>query len=317
MDNTDSNTNSFTELVIQLRNKKNLTQREIAKLSKIPASTYSMLECGKRKPTYDVLMSLSNVLKFDLVTFYENQNSYISMEHYLFAKDLIDLVDSNDIENIANNVKNNPIINEFNYGEPEIIKVYCEIILLIEKEKNIELAYTTCIEFLNITTLDEFVPRINMPCQYYSIISKLGDCLYQKKMYDDFIVLYEILIKFLEKLYFNDFIIFVDIPDFYRNYYILCLSNLSKGYFSLNKFDVALKICDKGIEKSSEVDILNMFTTLLKLKVEILCKLDNYSEAKETYIQYKSLCSLALTINCFDASTIEFKEKYPNLFTTE
>lgn len=309
-----NDTDLMSDLIKLLRKDTMLSQFQMAELLKIPYSTYSMIESGHRKPNHDILISLSNVLQFDFITFSEKQNSYASLEHYLLATTLINYINSSDIDNIYATIKTNPIINEFIYGEPLIIKVYCEVLILIKIEKNIDLAYISCVDFLNISNINDFEPIINMPYQYYSIITTFGYCLHEKEMFDDFIILYKNLIDFLENLYFNSDIPFMYTPSYYKKYYIVCLNNIADTYFTLNEYDDALQICNKAIEKSNIFNKLNILPTLLKLKVEILYKLNNYTDAKLTYIQYKAFCEITNNLNYLETSTIKFRTLYPNLF---
>lgn len=305
------------KLIKRLRKDKKLSQFQIATLLKIPSSTYSMIESGHRKPNDDILISLSNILEFDFITFSEKISSYKSLEHYLLANELIRLLNSNDVSVITpifNIFKTNPLISEFNYGEPEIIKIYCNTLIWVHIDKNVELAYTTCRDFLNITKLDEFQPKINMPKQYYSLILNLGYCLYSKKLYDDYLTLYKILMTFLENLYFKSDVTFIHTPSFYEKYYIICLNNLADVHFVLNNLNLALELCNKGINTSNNFNKISILPILLRLKVEILCKLNNYSDAKLAYVQYKSLCEITNKLKHFETSTNFLKTHYKNLF---
>lgn len=301
-------------LIKNLRLKKSLTQFQISKLLNIPSSTYSMIETGRRSVSNDILIPLSNILDFDFVTFSKNIHKYKTLEHYLLATELLQLIYLDDADKFTYILRNSPLINEFDYGEPQIIRTYCEVLSLIKVENNIDLAYDTCIDFLKIKNLENFQPKMNMPNQYYCIILNLGYCLHQKNLHAETITLYTTLIGFLENLYFNPNIPFINTPSFHRKYYIICLNNIADVHFTLNNFDIALQMCNKGILKSSEYNVLIILPTLLILKVEILCKLDDYATAKSTYVQFKSLCEITSKMSYFETYTNKFIPLYPKLF---
>lgn len=308
-----NNVDTINILIKRLRTEKKLTQFQISNLLKIPSSTYAMIESGHRSISNDILTQLSIVLDFDLVTFSQKIHNYNSLEHYLLATELIQLSSLNKVDEISYIFKTSPIINEFTYGEPHIIKTYCEILVLVGIENNIDLVYTTCIDFLKIKKLEDFQPKMNMPNKYYSIILNLEYCLYLQKMYDETITINKAQIDFLENLYFKSDFPFMNVPSFHKKYYIICLNNLAEVLFTLKDFDNALQICNKGIAKSNSYNVLSILPMLLKLKVEILCTLENYSEAKSTYIQYKVLCEITDKLDYLEASTIKFRTMYPNL----
>lgn len=55
----------------QLREKKNLTQREVGKHIGISESYYSLIENGNRQPKPKIIIKLSKILGFDWKRFYE------------------------------------------------------------------------------------------------------------------------------------------------------------------------------------------------------------------------------------------------------
>lgn len=53
------------DLLLDRRNKANLTHEAIANRIYISSSTYSMIEAGYRRPSVDVAMKLGRLLEFD------------------------------------------------------------------------------------------------------------------------------------------------------------------------------------------------------------------------------------------------------------
>lgn len=308
--------NTIGKIINFLRINKNLSQDQLANLTNVSRSVIAKIETGTRNPTEEQLIILSKKLNFDLNTFINKIHNYKSLEHYLLAYELTNLINTNHISNISDIIDKDPTFLELNYGEPKILKDYCETIVQIQIKNNIEAAYLSCINFFNIkdNNFSKFTPKINMPNQYYSMILNLWYCLCRKSDYKNSIILSNITISFFENLYFNDDLPFINIDNFYRKCYIICLNNLSDTLFMVNDYINALNVCNKAIEKSKQLNVLNILPMLSKLKVELLYNLDKIYEAQESYIDFKSICRLTDNIAYYEKSTTDFIAKYPNLF---
>ncbi|MDT2485183.1 helix-turn-helix transcriptional regulator [Enterococcus avium] len=63
----------MNDWLTNLRNKKELTQDEVAKLAEMPRTTYSSIEQGRRRPSVENAMRIASVLEFDWTYFFENK----------------------------------------------------------------------------------------------------------------------------------------------------------------------------------------------------------------------------------------------------
>ncbi len=308
--------NTIGNIISILRTSNNLSQEQLANLTNVSRAVIAKIETGNRTPTEEQLIILSNKLNFDLISFTNKIHNYKTLEHYLLAYELIKLINKNNIISIADIIDENPIFFELNYGEPMILKIYCETIVQIQIKKNIDFAYSSCINFFKIKDLDfsVFTPKINMPNQYYSMILNFGFCLNQKGDCSNAILLYNSTIAFFENLYFNDNLPLVNVDNFYRKYYIILLNNLADTYFISDDYVNALAICIKAIEKSKQLNILNVLPMLVKLKVELHYNLGELDISQEAYVDFKSICRLTNNMPYFENSTETFKSKYSNLF---
>lgn len=310
------NNKALGSLVKQLRENNNLSQYQLGKITNISRSTLSMIEVGTRIPTEEQLLMLTRTLKFDLVTFSKNTTTYKTIEHYIIATELISAINEHSVKKIINIYEKNMMLIEFNYGSPMILKKYCEIIIIVYEKKDISLAYKSTIEFLNIdiNNLHKFKIPFNMPNYYYSLLVIVLYCLNFQKKYNEVLTLELIIIDFLESSYFNDDFPFLQIDTFYNKYYIVALNNLADTYFTLNQYKNALYNCNKGIKFSNKLNILSILPMLLIIKVEIQYNLNLISEAKETFIDFKSLCHITDNFNYFETYKKDFEIKYPLLF---
>lgn len=308
--------NALGTVIKKLRTEKNLSQKELANLMFIDRASIAMFETGKRIPSDDLCSQLSILLDFDFFTCRKNIIHFKTYEHYLLANELETFIESNEILKIEEILKNNQLIQEFTYGRAKQLRTYCETAVLIIIHQNMEEAYHNCILFfdMDIQNIASYPIQLNMYQHYYSMFLNLGYCLFNKMLFEEAISLYNQLLHFLENLLFHSKIPFTNIDFSYKKYYIVCLNNLTDLYFSRNAYAAALDACNKGIEKSAELNILKTLPFLLKLKVEILYQLENYDSAKQIYMHFVSNCEL-LNMDLFLQKTkVTFEKEYPLLF---
>lgn len=122
-----------------------ISQNQLANLSNYSRTTISMIEAGKRKPTDEFLIVLSNILNFDFITLAQKVENYQTLEHYLIANELLKYISLHDTYTISTLLDNEIVKKEFTYGEPLIIKEYCSILVFTHIDKDLSGAYSACV----------------------------------------------------------------------------------------------------------------------------------------------------------------------------
>lgn len=303
-------------VVNRLRINKQLSQEQLANLLHVSRTVIAKIESGDRKPTQEQLVLLSSKLEFDLLDFQNKIHTYKTLEHYLLANEMMKYLKKDEIKRIDETIRENQMFNELNYGEPQILKTYLEVIVMLKLDNNIDGVLNLCIDLFKIKDIDniDFQPKVGMPEHYYSMILSLGYCLNKKNNWDNLLKLYINTVKFLESIYLNDNLPVLGITYFYRKYYIICLNNLADTYFELGNYQESFKYCNKGIQFSSKLNILNTMPYLLKLMVELLVKLFRVEEARDVYLQFKAICTITDNTLYFDSVTKALKSNYIFLF---
>ncbi len=287
-------------IIAVLRKNKKLSQEQLSNLLGCTREFISQIERNKcNLPSYHIL-PLSNILCIDLNNLINHIDDYNSFEHYLLASKLIDCIEEKRIMDIDELLKNEIIINEFDYGEAMVLKLYCSA--LVEKYINndIKKSIDFCLEVLNIENIDcieAFYPAHGRKGRYYSTILTLGvnlsligeDLLHLK--------LLENTIYFLEENIFNDTLPNSTLNPFHKKSYIVFLNNYSDVLFSFKQFNKSLDICNKAIHFANKQSSSFNLELLLFLKTKILCELDLYEDAKKTYMHFKSICEIKNNIN--------------------
>lgn len=306
---------SVGNVIAILRDTKKITQGELASLINVSRTVIAKIENSERQPTQEQLIALSQILSFDLLTFEQRIQYYQSLKHYLLANKLIHFIHIGSIDKIAEIIHTNPIFKELTYGHAYTLKMYCETIVHLHIDKNIDIAFENCMNFFHLSNIDftNFIPLVNQPDYYYSMILNLSYCTSKKGFLHETLILDQQTVSFFEKMYFNEDLPFLNVDSFYKKFYVVCLNNLADGLCQTKDYQIALDICNKGIQQSNILNILSVLPSLLKLKLEILCTLNQISELQEVNSDFKSICRLTNQQNYFEVSMESLKKAHTNL----
>ncbi len=293
-----------------------LTQLVTGDIINVSRQGVSMIERGKRSLNYESAVKASKRFHFDFVKLGKELDKYKKMSHYTLANELTKLIQRRENDKIAELIKDNPIIEEFNYGHLTLLRQYCEILVLTEVDKDVELALDECFDILEIRIdkIDEFTPKITMENSYYSIILCMLGNMYRGGYYDDLLNISKKMVTFLEDMYFNELDLYLNMDAYYKRYYVISMNNLAYSYFVNGMLKEALKWCEKSIKKSNEFNIINVMPMLLELKMELLYTMGKIDEAKEQHQVFKYFCKATDNSEYFENSNESSKEKYPELF---
>ncbi len=304
--------NTFGNLLKSLRTKNDFSQENLAKLTNHSRSAISMFESGERLPTNEFLVSVSKVLKFDFINLIENIDKYKTLEHYLLINEILHLVSLREDEKINQILTENPLIKELDYGEPLLIKQYCEVLMLMDYHKDYNKTFAVCTGFLNIdpNNIKSFKPKIRANKHYYSQTINLCCCLRFLGEYEKLLDLSTSLVEFSEDTYFKTDIPLTDIDFFFKRFYLVALYNQADAYFNLKKFTNALEVCETVVSESSVRNVLDILPTTLRLKVEAHYSLGDFVEGKKTLELFKALCIIYNDLDYYEKNLEIFKIKY-------
>lgn len=304
------------QLVASLRKQQNLSQLQLATKLGYERNFISKIERGKNKIPQDILYPLSMYLKFDFVSFSKYTHIYNSVEHFILATELIDYIETNNISQINKLLLDPIIIQEFNYGNPLVLKLYCSALIETTVNNNIHNSINICLSILqidNIYNINTFTPKLYKEDRYYSSILLLGYNLFRinkHKLHRT--LLYNTIIEF-ETNIFND-TISTDISEYFtKKFYISILNNYANILFYYKEYNSALCVIEKALNFASDYKILFSLDFLLKLKIDVLYSLGYFPEANTTYLQFKSTCELLKNNEYFLKNELEFKNNYKNL----
>ncbi len=304
--------NTFGALLKSIRIKNDFSQENLAKLTNHSRSAISMFESGERLPTNEFLVSLSKIFKFDFISLIENIDKYKNLDHYLLVNEILQLVSIRDDEKINKIINEHPLIQEFDYGEPLLLRQYCEVLMLMDYHKDYNKTFELCTKFLNIDpdNIQNFKPKIRANKRYYSQTINLCCCLRFLGEYEKLLTLSKILVKFLEDTYFKTDIPLVDIDFFFKRYYLISLYNQADAYFKLKDYTKALEVCKTVVSQCSKQNILDILPNTYRLNTEILFSLGDFEEGKHSLELFRAVCVITDNLEDFESIVEAFRVKY-------
>lgn len=305
------------ELISSLRKNLNLTQIDLAAKLNCSREFVSQFENDRKPIPEHYIIPLSIALDFDFETLILNLHKYNKMEHYILSHTIIDAIEEKNITKICKLIENDIVINEFNYGYPLTLKLYCEAMKFSIVYNDYIISNKVCFQVLEINDFEEitlFTPKLYKEDRYYSTILILSNNLFKLNLYSIEKPLLENTINFLEIHFFNKVTPASTVNFFFKKFYITIFNNYIDLLFTLQYYDQAVLYCEKAIHFATKNNILFLMDLLLSIKIEILYCTNKIDLAKDTYIQFKAFSEVMRNNSHFENTTIEFKSKYPKLF---
>ncbi len=303
----------FGDIIKEKRIEHGYTQQELADKIGYTRALLSKVEQSKRNPSYELLLELSYLLTFDFVTMYKNIGNYKSFKHYKLFHELVRAVEQRNIKKVSELINNKIVKDEFTYGETYIMREYCKSLVYLEIDNDINKTHELCLNVLNIdeSAVKDHRIKLNQPYNYYSLYMTYERCLLSKNDTATEFELLETLIRFLEKNYFNSIIPLTSIDYFYKKFYIIVLNNLADINFREKNYEQSIVICDKAIEKSKELNVLNILYDIIMLKSETLFMMGAEEKARILYSQLVNFCILTNNNDFLERETNRLKQEYP------
>lgn len=315
------NNNTFTinELLKEIRLEFGYTQRELAKKVGCSQELLSKIEKGVREPADDILISLSTIYKADLIDYKANLSKFKNPKDYIYFYELMEIAEQDfHLENdfLAKKL-NTRIVKKFDYGEPLLLRNYCEARIELFVKKN----YDSCIDFClqnfecSYDTLDEIALGTLQSPFYYATLLLLSPALVAKGEVTSVKKLLARFIDHLDNMWKNDFFSYSGLNYLYSKIYILLLSNYSEVYLLLSEYELADQYADLTISKSGELNTLSAIHFVLKIKTLALYKQNKLFEAKIILKHLELYCGYSEYEYFYKNTIEEFKNSCPLLFT--
>lgn len=312
--------NDLGSMIRKLRIEKGLSQRELSEEVFCSRQYIGFFERNLRPLPDELVLPLSSALNFNFEQFIKNRDSYKTVEHYLLSHDLRTCINKLDPAKIQKILKNKIVQNEFTYGSPYILKMYCAALVKKNVDNDLNGAKKILLKTLGIKTseeLENFVPIFHNEDRYYSCIILLINILSLQQDFDLSKNLSTSTIEFIKNNYFPD-----DVPNdsatlYFRRLYVALTNNHSNIMFIIQDYEEALTSCNRALEIVVITDLLYSLEVILKMKIEILYKLKRLKEAQNTYTEFRMTCKLKGNEQLFIRTNKFFNENLKDLKTCD
>ncbi len=301
----------INNLVKQLRIEYGYSQKDLATLIHCSPQHISRLEKGHREVTDELISSLSKVFNVDffhLKSKLERFNSIADYTDFYFLRQCIEKEDFVGIEEKIHELDACP--NRFNYGDPLLLKQYCKALILSIQHKEYIQSTELCYFALNCSEEDllSFVGNSPKISTYYSIAFLLLFNYYHVGKIDTALKISEQLLKHFRQMQNNSYFSFVNQEYFFNKAYISILNN--SGYLQLEnkEYSIALDIANLALDTCNKLNQLKYLSSLYDLKFECLYNLERFSEAKDVYKDFISICRITDNLTYFENRNARYKD---------
>lgn len=303
----------FGQLIKDVRKARNLTQTQLAE-GICSRREVTRIENGEYEPSTYLISLLSQKLNFDLLKCYSNFKFSKTIVAYEIKLKLHNIIKHNNDEELKGIISEMEKLPEFLKDENLQYLYYARA--LYEAKLNNNYSYSTelCIAGVKVKdpsfSLEKFVVRsyseISLSllhcigCNYIRQNNlKMGCCIFEK------------LLSTFDQIFLTSGSPHYQYNSFDKQLYQNTAYNLSTIYYKSNKLDLALSYIDKGISFSCSEDTIQLLPLLLQQKFCILCKLGNYSDAKNAYQQCCTLYELLHNRESLLKLEADYSELYP------
>ncbi len=301
----------INNLIKQLRMEYGYSQQELADLIHCSPQHISRLEKGHRELTDDLISSLSQVFNVDFFHLKSKLERFHSIADYTDFYILRQCIENEDIAGIVakiNELDASP--KRFNSGEPLLLKYYCEALILSYQNKEYEKSLELCYFALNCSEEDllSFVGNSPKVSTYYSIILLVLFNYYHLGKIDIALKISEQTLQHFKLLQNSNYFKFINQEYLFSKAYISILNNSGYLYLENKDYNSALDIANLGLENCNKYNILKFLSSLYELKFECLYHLKRYSEASNSYQDFKAICRITNNYSYFESSDVKYRE---------
>lgn len=309
-------TYSFNTLLKNIRLEFGFTQKELADKLNCSQELISRIEKGKRDIADDILLSLSTLYKTNLFDYQANFKNFKNFSDYKLYHELLALADDeNNIELIQAKLNDNRIAN-FDYGEPLLLKNYCQSLVELYIQSNYDKCIKICLSSLECSSENLISIELNTLKSpfYYSSILTLAPALFKSGKVELAKTVSELFLKHFELMLENEFFNYSKNSYLYAKYTVLIMVNYAEMILATGDYLRANELCDESIRKSGLLNTLSGVHHILKTKSEAIYLSGNHKDAAIIFRHLEIYCKYSGLDTYFNKTSNLFKTIYPEIF---
>ncbi len=287
---------NYGGLVRYVRKKRNLTIKQLAKLSHISERQIHRIEQSDVvEGNLNTVHSLSKVLNIDLIEYSTIFNDFSSLEEYEVYTEIRYFIETRQYEKIDHILINYSLeeINKRQFSTFTQIIYYAYALHFRVNQKDYTKDFKFCCLALN-TTIKDF--NINKLKKYittdlsFAIISEIEYCAYHLNDCEVALQISANLITIIEDTYYDRNLPVIGVSNIVFRTYIAMLNNQADSLFSKGEFIHSLSLCENALEKIRAVNSSYAYNYLYFLSCENHYNLGNIDKSKEFLHQAIGAC---------------------------
>ncbi len=287
---------NFGELFESVLLEKGITAYKLSKLTGISQQYIHQIKNNKNEPSVFILNKISIALSVDLRKYYDICSDFNSLNEY---KEFLKL--RGFIENINNNME--VMENTINNIEIEKVKqglflqtvYYAKATIYAKKYKMYNESLKSCFNSMcikpvlfNINNVEKY-----MTSEFtYSVLHLISYNYFHNGQKEKSLQLNLKLIEIIQSNYFNEKVIKLDLPKIIFRTYVATLNNLADTFFNMQKYDVAINYCEKGINTLLKENSFYSLSYLYEILAQVLYSKGNFDESKIYFEKAIGVCKL-------------------------
>ncbi len=281
-------------IVKELRLAKGLSRSELAKQVFCSESTIKRIECNNTKISPDTMTQLNNFFKIELYDYYSIINRYGDYDTYIFCMELYKAIENRKIDDIDKYLLDCNL-NKFQVlDEPSILVLYSKALSYYynknySTEKNIQYILTN-LHIKNYTEITELLNGTKDVFSLFSLLNLLSILYEQLKEFDKSYFISKLLFEHFNSSIFNDKYFLDKYRDKFQRQYVAICNNYADALLKNGEYQKSFDICNMGIVKARDFQVLQSVEYLHSLLVELHYKFGNNQETNKALDDFILFC---------------------------
>lgn len=305
--------NSFGEILKSVLKEKNITVYKLSTMTSVSKGHLYKIIKNEFEPSYYILTEISKALKIDVGEYYKISRKFECLEEYEAFIYLRSLIEHNktidEIETAIKNI-NTDSINDGIYKE---LICYIKALVSAKKYSRYEKSLEFCFLSLNINSrlfrcdnIENYI-KSEVSFNTLSLIQYNYALIGENEKAKN--ISYS-LIKVIEKMYFNNNIPNISIPNMVFRTYIAMLNNYADLIFLDKQYEKVIELCEKGITISKTKNSFYSLAYLYDNMLQAYYELGHFESATKCYDKASAVCFLNEDNEHLERINKRVKEKY-------
>ncbi len=312
-----SNENKITEILIEFRKEKGLTQQELANNVNYSIRQIKRSESMSSVVSADFIKALSDYYNVNLEEIIYILVKFGSIDAYNKYEKIRKYIENRNMKKIKVNANIARNMEEFAKGICRKLICYCDALLYVTENGDYNKSNNSCFDGLSVSNIVECLEllrtRVLDEMDYPLVFQVAHNCKFNGNI-EFFHEITKELNSNLEQQFSVGKFSVVSRDYYIVKYYILSIYDMSYSAYKLDSYEKSLMYIVKAIDITHEFRNYTLTPFLYELKFRIHYNLGNISEAKKSLVLFENSCTIFGMSDYFKSNIQKISKKYCKLF---